>query len=309
MRLVVPFIAVGTCRGIALRITLGIALASSAVLGCSKLGGSSGSGGEAPSASASRPVATVAASAGAARASASSPSPAHPTLRTVASSAPVVGDAVKGKCDLKASEVKGEKNTARIVECPSGCTSGSVWGTDLYTDDSAVCAALVHAGVLQPAGGKAAITFVAGQTTYLGSARNGVGSSSYGKWGRSFYGQPLDAAGKPTGPAPVPLDDSTARLACTDSALELAGVNGTAWHVICPSDCGTSEGSVWGSSPFTADSSVCRAAVFSGLVKGDEVDVKLTFGGKQPSFKAGTANGVTTNDFGPYEKTYTLSKN
>ncbi|MFI5301833.1 MAG: LCCL domain-containing protein, partial [Polyangiales bacterium] len=120
-------------------------------------------------------------------------------------------------CALQAKDVKGAEKATRLVQCPSGCTEsgGGVWGTDLYTDDSAVCPALIHAGVLKASGGSATITFTKGQLTYLGSSRNGVDSADYGKWARSFYAQALDANGLPTGPIPQLFgDDHTGRLSC-----------------------------------------------------------------------------------------------
>ena len=60
---------------------------------------------------------------------------------------------------------------------------GSVWGTDVYTSDSTLATAAVHAGVLQP--GQTAVvkvTILPGQSAYQGSTRNGVTSSSYGTY-------------------------------------------------------------------------------------------------------------------------------
>jgi len=60
------------------------------------------------------------------------------------------------------------------------------WGTDVYSDDSSVCTAAVHAGAITFNGGVVRIVVQAGQTQYVGSERNGVTTSSYGTWGRSF---------------------------------------------------------------------------------------------------------------------------
>lgn len=73
--------------------------------------------------------------------------------------------------------------------CPSitGTAPGSVWGTDTYTNDSSVCTAGVHAGrVTTLRGGSVTIEMRPGQSSYLGSSRNGVTSLSYGAWGCSF---------------------------------------------------------------------------------------------------------------------------
>jgi len=39
------------------------------------------------------------------------------------------------------------------VMCPVNCTQGSVWGSDLYTTDSAICVSAVHSGIIKEEGG------------------------------------------------------------------------------------------------------------------------------------------------------------
>ena len=72
--------------------------------------------------------------------------------------------------------------------CPAGSASDFelVWGTDTYTDDSSLCTAAVHAGVITLAGGALRVEAVDGLEAYVGSLRNGVESLDYGSWGRSF---------------------------------------------------------------------------------------------------------------------------
>ncbi|HEY8212445.1 MAG TPA: LCCL domain-containing protein [Myxococcaceae bacterium] len=72
--------------------------------------------------------------------------------------------------------------------CPGGGMTGApVWGSDVYTDDSAICPAAVHAGKINTYyGGTAAIEVLSGQPSYTGSARNGVSSLDHGLWTRSF---------------------------------------------------------------------------------------------------------------------------
>ncbi len=74
----------------------------------------------------------------------------------------------------------------------TGSTGGYVWGTDIYTDDSSIAAAAVHAGLLQPdETGTIMVTILAGRETYRGSARNGVASRDYPSWARSYTLQRL----------------------------------------------------------------------------------------------------------------------
>src|SRR5262245_20378445 len=52
---------------------------------------------------------------------------------------------------------------------------GSVWGTDIYTDDSSLATVVIHAGLLRDGQqGVIRVTMLAGQSSYQGSARNGV---------------------------------------------------------------------------------------------------------------------------------------
>lgn len=71
--------------------------------------------------------------------------------------------------------------------CPGGGTASSVWGTDIYTDDSSICTAAVHAGLINfQSGGTVTIEIRAGQQSYPASARYGVTSREYAAWPGSF---------------------------------------------------------------------------------------------------------------------------
>ena len=69
----------------------------------------------------------------------------------------------------------------------TGSTQGSLWGTDVYTDDSSLATVAVHAGVLlEGQAGVVKVTILAGQSSYNGSTRNGVTSRNYGNWNGSY---------------------------------------------------------------------------------------------------------------------------
>ena len=69
---------------------------------------------------------------------------------------------------------------------PEQAMSGSVWGSGIYTTDSGVCRAAVHAGVIPATGGRVNLVPAPGQNAYAGSAANGITTSNYGPWGSSF---------------------------------------------------------------------------------------------------------------------------
>ncbi|HYO72188.1 MAG TPA: LCCL domain-containing protein [Archangium sp.] len=82
--------------------------------------------------------------------------------------------------------------TAQTItcSCSAEATAGGMWGTDAYTSDSSVCGAAVHAGRITTAGGTVTVTVTAydnGRNNYVGSTRNGITSTAWGAYGRSFY--------------------------------------------------------------------------------------------------------------------------
>lgn len=74
------------------------------------------------------------------------------------------------------------------VLCPADGTAASpVWGSGIYTSDSAICLAAVHAGrITLASGGLVTVTTTGAQQSYAGSSMNGVTTASYGAWGASF---------------------------------------------------------------------------------------------------------------------------
>ena len=69
----------------------------------------------------------------------------------------------------------------------TGVSDGPSWGTDVYTGDSALAVAAVHAGAVKA--GETAVVRVTVMTPlnqYHGSARNGVTSHDYGRFGTAY---------------------------------------------------------------------------------------------------------------------------
>lgn len=94
----------------------------------------------------------------------------------------------------------------------TGAASGSVYGTDIYTSDSSLSAAAVHAGLVKDGEtGIVKVTTIPNHQGYTGSTRNGVTTSSWS----SYPGYRLEAVGdedqdllecNPTSEAVIPLD-------------------------------------------------------------------------------------------------------
>ena len=64
-----------------------------------------------------------------------------------------------------------------------------VWGTDIYTDHSSICAAAVHAGAITLSGGAVRILELDGLdgfSAYQGTSRNGITSLESADWFFSY---------------------------------------------------------------------------------------------------------------------------
>jgi hypothetical protein len=68
-----------------------------------------------------------------------------------------------------------------------GEEDGRVWGTEVYTGDSTLAAAAVHAGAVEPGETRVVkITIVEPLSQYQGSTRHGITSDSYGPYGTAY---------------------------------------------------------------------------------------------------------------------------
>ena len=94
--------------------------------------------------------------------------------------------AIQATWSTNAVQYRGQ-NVRVTFDCPPGGTKGNIWGTDYYTDDTSVCTAAVHAGLITFAkGGRVTIEMRQGAQSYAATSRYGVDSSGYGGWHGSF---------------------------------------------------------------------------------------------------------------------------
>src|SRR5690606_36231106 len=74
--------------------------------------------------------------------------------------------AIAATWSLTPDAYRGQDGTRLLFECPPNPGReevGSVWGTGVYSDDSALCVAAVHAGVITfEDGGRVAVTIAPG---------------------------------------------------------------------------------------------------------------------------------------------------
>ena len=129
-----------------------------------------------PSAAATSPTATPAPTA----------SPTEAATPT-ASPSPTPNTEVAEAWAATATQHRGSDGERFDYDCPAGGQLRFVWGTDVYTDDSSVCTAGVHVGVITlEQGGTVTIEIRPGQDAYSATERNGVETLDYGPWGGSY---------------------------------------------------------------------------------------------------------------------------
>ncbi|KAL4441234.1 hypothetical protein ABPG77_011471 [Micractinium sp. CCAP 211/92] len=191
-------------------------------------------------------------------------------------------------CDTTANfgnVVSTTRRSLRLV-CPGGCLAegGSLYGTGIYTADSHICIAAIHAGVMRATGGNFTLYYEAGQTSYRGTAANGVTSSSFGSWGASFRFTPIT------------------RLLCNSTnvgAMPVVTAANPVQTVSCPRGCTAkiNAGPVYGNKVYARSSRICLAAIHAGVIDLTGGSFLLRFEKGQASYTGTTANGVTSLNF------------
>ncbi len=229
---------------------------------------------------------------------------------------------VQAGCTLNSNELQGAPGQTFQLACPPGCAAaGGLWGTDIYTGDSAVCHAGIHAGAISPDGGVLWVRIEQGQPAYRGSARNGVESHDYGSYGSSFTvapanGQPAAAAPPPGQPVAAgyyaqppqqPAAPQAIDAGCSFGSRDIKDVPGSSHLVSCPPGCADT-GGLWGTDRYTGDSSICKAAIHSGFITNEGGNVVVILDGPQQAFRGSTRNKVQSHDYGSYSSSFRLQK-
>lgn len=199
-----------------------------------------------------------------------------------------------------ARDHRGQNGTSFVHQCPPNGSPGSVWGSGPYTDDSSICTAAVHAGRIQMATGGPVTVFVhPGRAGYTGSPANGVTTSNFGAYPGSFS---FDAVAPPEVTAPAGSEGIT----WSATATQFRGQNGSTHRVWCPP--AGSASAVWGSGPYTDDSSMCTAAVHAGRIQmatGGAFTVRILPG--LARYVGSARNGVTTSNFARFAGSFVVT--
>jgi len=177
--------------------------------------------------------------------------------------------------------------------CPAGGDLGTVWGTDIYTDDSSICTAAAHVGIITRAtGGTVTIETRPGQTSYAASTRNGIATRSYGSWSGSYV---IVGGGGLTVTAPT--------IGWGANAVEYRGQTGRQIAFTCPAG---SSGIIWGTDVYTDDSSICTAAVHAGIISAGGGSVTIEMMPGRSSYVASSRNGVASRSYGSWAGSFRI---
>lgn len=194
--------------------------------------------------------------------------------------------------------------------CPKdGRISEQLWGTDVYADDSSICTAGAHAGVISPgSGGLVTIDIRRGEDRYKGSKRNGIESYDYGSWMGSFAFVEPDSGRTLGGENSKDPGSGDARgITWSTYSGTLGGKVGDRFSLRCPRG-GDLNHRVWGTDVYTNDSSICVAAVHSGLLslEGGVVTIEVSPG--QNKYLGSRRNKVTSEDYGSWNASFIFIK-
>jgi hypothetical protein len=196
------------------------------------------------------------------------------------------------ECSTVANEFEGDVGASGLITCPSGCEVAATWGTDIYSDDSSLCTAAAHAGVIDlEEGGTFIVTIEEGQEEYEGTERNDISTADWGAWERSFVVSSID----------------NQLLTCDANAYTLGGEIGSEFTVTCPAACG--EASVWGTDTYTADSNICTAAAHAGVIDlEDGGTFVVTIEEGQEEYEGSEQNGIESFEYGAWDLSFSVSE-
>ncbi|WP_179145204.1 LCCL domain-containing protein [Rhizobium sp. RU36D] len=228
------------------------------------------------------------------------------TTAPAPSAAPQPATATVGQCPENFVAWRGE--TAPLTcHCPPVDTNSSaVWGMDVYTEDSNLCLAAVHAGFLVADGGLVTAVPLPGRPAYAGVTRNGISSSNNGAMEGSFSFQPTTVQARyvPVQPIvqPLPLVPLSQ---CPDNFVAFRG-SSEALSCFC-SALESNAGGIWGMDIYSEDSAICLAAVHYGVLTPSGGNVSVLPQPGRKSYAGATRNGVISSNGGAMEGSFSFS--
>ncbi|WP_372841561.1 LCCL domain-containing protein, partial [Phaeovulum sp.] len=187
--------------------------------------------------------------------------------------------------------------TDYVCNCTPNDFDGSIWGSGIYTSDSSICTAALHAGAVGPTGGDIHVVARPGQEKYNSTTQNGVNSSEWGSYSSSIE----FVQATPVAPMPAPMENGP--------VCGKFPVGASTHDCVCGAAGSVAVGPVWGSNPYVTDSDICEAARHAGVI-GDVGGAVRLFGlpGLE-AYKGSERNAVTSYDWGAYGASMTFDGN
>lgn len=186
----------------------------------------------------------------------------------------------------------------RVTIPVTGRDSGAVWGDALYTLDSDLGTAAVHAGLVRVGETKTLRVWVVPSPGSFGeSSRNGIQSRRWGPFPAAFIMQAADSSAGIVNRSNIPRRNPNviARLEIGESlTLSVTGVD---------------KGPLWGTNEYTGDSLIDAAAVHAGAVQvGERAEVIVTRVEAPARFEGSSQNGVRSNSWGSYPTAFKVKR-
>ncbi|MEM8695963.1 MAG: LCCL domain-containing protein [Pseudomonadota bacterium] len=197
-------------------------------------------------------------------------------------------------CPDRVQDMRGSTEAFTCSCSAETAEAGTVWGAGPYSDDSAVCRAAMHAGLVGDEPANVTINFMPGRDSYTASEANGVETRRWGSWGGSYAFEGAEL-GEPEG-------DVAAAEPCPDNARQLRGTDES---LTCScTAAATGAGTVWGTDTYTDDSGICQAALHAGVVPAEGGDVTINIVDGLESYTGSEANGVDSRDYGSWSGSF-----
>lgn len=193
-----------------------------------------------------------------------------------------------------------------------GSTSGSLYGTAVYTTDSTLAKAAVHSGVLKAGqAGVVKVTILPGRNNYQGSTQKQITSSAWTSYDSSYKVEAGPKAGihRPqefAGEKAVPGGPTVEVLPDPGNLLDFYRQSGKVFYFDVVGNTG---GSLYGTGVYTTDSSLATAAVHAGVLNAGQAGVvKVTILPGQKSYLGKTKNGITSSEWSDYDSSYKVER-
>jgi len=205
----------------------------------------------------------------------------------------------EGNWSENAVSYRGQLGKQILIHFPAnGSSTGNIYGTNIYTDDSPIAVAAVHAGIISfEKGGIVIVEIVEGKNSYEGSTRNGVSSRNYAAWQGSYK-------------LIKPENQNSANQSLiieSDWNQDAQAFRGQSksQHSFHFQPNANAIGNVWGTDVYTDDSKIAIAAVHAGLITpqtGGNVTIEICEG--RSNYSGSSRNGITTNSYGAFQGSF-----